>query len=98
MNQTTHYFKRRQEDGIWHYYKLLDGRDPVAFEMVSFLAEVPGIHFVELDLGELSSKTQYDALWEVGTVIGAEEYQKAYDQATREDFEIFLQGRRVQGS
>lgn len=94
--EKTHYFKRRQEGDIWHYYKLLDGREPIAYELVSFLGLGPSIHFMELDLNFLGCKTEYDALWEVGTQILAQEYAEAYERATQGDFEIYSQGKRIE--
>lgn len=90
-----YYFKRHQEGDAWHYYKLMDNRMPIAYEMLNFLNEIPIIETIELDLDLLDCKTQYDALWEVGTQITAEEYQQAWQRATRNHFEVYQQGRRV---
>lgn len=63
--------------------------------MINFLNKVPIIEFMELDMDFLGCKTQYQALWEVGTQISAQEYQEAWKEATKGDFDIRLQGRRV---
>lgn len=91
----TYYFKRHQEGDAWHYYKLMDDRVPIAYEMINFLNEAPIIETIELDLDSLNCKTQYNALWEVGTQITAEEYRQAWKRATQGYFEVYLQGRRV---
>lgn len=91
----THYYKRYQEGEIWHYYKLLYGREPIAYELINFLNPIPSIHFMELDLDFIGCKSQYDSLWEVGTEISDQEYGEAWKRATKSEFEIYLQGKQV---
>lgn len=95
MNR-THYFKRHQENGIWHYYKLLDDSQTPAYEVLNFLGEVPIIDFRTLDMEDFGHKTQYYALWEVGTQVSAEEYRQEWKRATAGDFHVYLQGRQVE--
>ncbi|GHB87290.1 hypothetical protein [Persicitalea jodogahamensis] len=76
-----YYFKRHQEGDAWHYYKLMDDRMPIAYEMLNFPNETPIIETVELDLDFLDCKTQYNAPWEVGIQITAEEVPAGLEES-----------------
>ncbi|WP_373331559.1 hypothetical protein [Salmonirosea aquatica] len=45
-----HYFKRHNKEYAWHYYKLSDDNRTPCYEMIVFLTDIPGIHFMEMDL------------------------------------------------
>ena len=94
MNQ-PHYFKRHQTGQIWHYYKVMTQRQPPARELLNFLNQTPMIDFAEYDLSRPASRIEFEAFWEVGVPIDAEEYALAYQRATSGTFDLYLNGKAV---
>lgn len=89
----THYFKSYQRADLWNYYKLLSDREPPACEVVNFLNARPVVEIREYDLSSPGSRIDYEAFWEVGIRIAADEYQAAYQRATAGAFTLYINGR-----
>jgi hypothetical protein len=89
-----HYYKTYQRAEIWNYYKLMSDRKPPACEVVNFLNPQPLIELREYDLDDPASRIDFDAFWQVGARIEAEEYQAAYQLATSQSFQLYINGRR----
>lgn len=93
----VHYFKRYQRADLWNYYKLMSDRQPPASEVVNFLNAQPHVEIREYDLSDPGSRIEYEAFWEAGTAISAQEYQAAYQRATADTFHLYINGRRQSG-
>ncbi len=89
-----HYFKSYQRAEIWNYYKLMSDRHPPACEVVNFLNAQPLVELREYDLEDSGNRMDFDAFWQVGIRISVEEYQTAYQLATSQPFELYINGRR----
>lgn len=88
----TRFYKRHQTGQIWHYYKVMDSRQPPARELLNFLSPTPMVDFAEYDLSKPSARIEYEAFGEVGIPITAAEYETAYGQATAGNFDLYLNG------
>jgi hypothetical protein len=89
----THYVKSYQRSDLWNYYKLLSDRTPPACEVVNFLNVPPSIEIREYDLTNPGSRIDYEAFWEVGVRISAQEYEAAYQRATADAFTLYINGK-----
>jgi hypothetical protein len=89
----TLYYKLHQRGHLWHYIKLLDDRNPKAVEVVNFLNPTPQVYFSEFDLADPGSIVEYQAM-KSATRIEAWEYEQAYELATREAFEVYINGKK----
>lgn len=91
------YFKREQEKGIFHYYKVYGGKGKTQNgfqEVINFLNGKPIIsieHNCPFDPNQPDVPFSLTGTWdtyEAGTPITREEYELAYKLATDQDFEI----------
>lgn len=88
----THYFKTYQRADLWNYYKLLSDREPPACEVINFLNAQPAVEIREYDLSDPGNRIDYEAFWEVGVRISAQEYAAAYGRATANAFTLYING------
>ncbi|ADB42982.1 hypothetical protein [Spirosoma linguale] len=89
----THYFKCYQRGELWSYYKLMSEREPPACEVVNFFRSQPTVELREYDLSDPGQRIDFDAFWDVGVRISAQEYQAAYQRATADRFTLYINGR-----
>jgi hypothetical protein len=78
------WFKRPQENGIYHYYEVHGGagKTKEGYQVViNFLNDVPIIQVEHNDSSGLTSLIGTWCTYEVGIPISEEEYRKAYEQA-----------------
>lgn len=90
------YYKIHQRNSISHYIKLLDDREPKAVQVINFLNYNPHIDFYEFDLDDPGSLIEYQAIIEDGILIEENEYRQAYQLATTEKFDVYVDGRKSQ--
>ncbi|MEZ5045267.1 MAG: hypothetical protein R2828_35560 [Saprospiraceae bacterium] len=75
------WFKRHQEDGIYHYYEVYggEGKTEQGFQVViNFLNDTP---MIMVEHNDTSCLTGTWCTYEVGIAISEEEYSKAYQKA-----------------
>ncbi len=87
-------FKWRYREGVYHYYKLYASRQPPAQELLNFSKGHPIIDFFEFDLTDTDSQMLYSDLFEASTPIECWEYQAAYQRATSQAFDLYINGRK----
>jgi hypothetical protein len=90
----SRYYKIYQRDQYWHYVKLMEDRMPKAAQVINFLNPVPQIYFQEFDLAIAASVIEYQALTASATPIQESEYEQAFQQATKEIFEVYIDGKK----
>lgn len=84
----TAYFKRHQENGIYHYFKVFGGgvKNGDGYqEVLNFLGEQP---MLSVEHNSPFSLTGTWCTYEVGIPISEAEYQQAYQSAIAADFVI----------
>jgi hypothetical protein len=90
----SRYYKIHQHGQCWHYVQLLDDRMPKAMQVINFLNPVPQIYFQEVDLTDAGSVIEYQALTDSATPIEESEYEQAFQRATQETFELYIEGKK----
>lgn len=94
----TAYFKRKQSEEIFNYYKVVGGRGKTKHgyqEVINFLNDKPIIyieHNMPYDPKAPDKPFELTGTWdtyEVGIPISKEDYDNAYRLATCKDFNIF---------
>ena len=82
------YFKRHQENNIYHYFKVVGGPGKTKNgyqEVLNFLNDTP---LISIEYNDLSQLTVTWCQYEVGLPISREEYEAAFQLATKGNFEI----------
>lgn len=87
-----HYYKLHQRADICNYVKLWDDRDPPAMEVVNFLNATPQVYLVEFNFSDSGSLIEYQSLKEEAKPIDQSEYEQAYQLATQERFDVYIDG------
>jgi hypothetical protein len=88
------YFKWYQSEDRWLYVKFYANRQPPAQEAINFFTNRPVIDFQEINLSETAGQIMYSALFESTTPIECKEYEAAYQQATSEVFDVYINGQK----
>lgn len=86
------YFKRRQKETTYHYYKVVGGSGKTKNgyqEVLNFLNDTPIVTIEHNYVCDPSGLTGTWCQYEVGEPISKEEYEEAYKLATEGEFKIY---------